>query len=99
MDSYYCLSYSWNNPHASSNMFNYYKKFADDYREEILYPVACNGRLLYVRPNLYDALRQLPEAPSLQVKRWYNFDGETEKLNDLHVAAAEGDASLVKKAH
>lgn len=96
MYSYYCLSYCWSNPHVKSNRFNHYENMADDYDDESVYPIACNGRLLYVRANLYDALQQLPAAPGLQLKRWYDFNGSFEKCTDLHVSAAEGDLALTK---
>lgn len=69
---------------------------AADYDDQSLYPIACNGRLLYVRANLYEALKQLPAAPGLQLKRWYNFNGSIEKCTDLHISAAEGDVALTK---
>ena len=94
--SYFCLSYCWSNPHAISNTFNYFEKYAEDYDDQNVYPIACNGRLLYVRANLYDALQQLPDAPGLQLKTWYSFDGERSRVTDLHAAAADGDVALVK---
>lgn len=51
---------------------------------------------MYVRANLYDALQQLPDAPGLQLKRWYTFNGDRQRVTDLQVAAAEGDVALVK---
>lgn len=80
-------------------MFNYHEKYAEDYDTQSLYPIACNGRLMYVRANLYDALQQLPDAPGLQLKRWYTFDGDSERMTDLQVAAADGDVALVKYDH
>lgn len=94
--SYYCLSYCWSNPHVKSNVFNQYDAVADEYDDQSVYPISCNGRLLYVRANLYDALQQLPAAPGLQLKRWYNFNGTFDKCTDLHISAAEGDLALTK---
>lgn len=54
---------------------------------------------MYVRANLYDALQQLPDAPGLQLKRWYTFEGERERVTDLQAAAADGDVALVKYVH
>lgn len=79
-----------------SNAFNVYKDAAEDYDDESLYPIACNGRLLYVRANLYDALKQLPAAPGLELKRSYNFNGTVTRCTDLHVNAAEGNLALIK---
>ncbi|KAK5949501.1 hypothetical protein OHC33_009494 [Knufia fluminis] len=94
--SYFCLSYCWDNPHAISNTFNHFEKYAEDYDSQNVYPIACNGRLIYVRANLYDALQQLPDAPGLQLKQWYTFNGQKERVTDLQVAAADGDLALVK---
>jgi len=80
-------------------VFNYYEKYAEDYDPQSLYPIACNGRLMYVRANLYDALQQLPDAPGLQLKQWYVFNGDSERMTDLQVAAADGDVALVKYDH
>lgn len=49
-----------------------------------------------MRANLYDALQQLPDAPGLQLKQWYTFNGQKERVTDLQVAAADGDLALVK---
>jgi len=90
--SFYSLSYTWGNPHAKSTMFNFYNDYADDYDDNSVYSVSCNGKLLYLRQNLYDALQQLPETPGLYVKHHFGNN----MLNDLQLAAAKGDVGLIK---
>lgn len=73
-------------------MFNFYNDYADDYDDNSVYSVSCNGKLLYLRQNLYDALQQLPETPGLYVKHHFGNN----MLNDLQLAAAKGDVGLIK---
>lgn len=88
------LSYTWGNPHAKSTSFNFYDEHADDYDSNSRYPVACNGRLLHLAPNLYDALQQLPENPGIYLRESF---GDA-LMNDLQSAAAQADADLVKRS-
>lgn len=90
---YTCLSYCWGNPHATGNFFDFNKRFADEYSQEVQYPIACDGKLIFVRANLYEALQQLPDSPGLELKT----EGDSERrCTLLHAAAQEGNMEAIK---
>lgn len=78
MPQYDCLSYTWGNPHARLSMIDFHAQNEKKYDPSILWPVICDGKLLYVRRNLYDALRHMPE------KRFSDMVAATseDQLND-----------------
>lgn len=62
--TYYALSYTWGNPRMV------YKAGRDDDAElrsaaDQCFPILCDGRILMVSRNLYDALKQLRESDEL----------------------------------
>ncbi|KAH8680700.1 heterokaryon incompatibility protein-domain-containing protein [Xylariales sp. PMI_506] len=92
---YYCLSYCWGNPHAKGRTIDYYGEFAEEYDNSKLHAVSCNGRLMHIRQNLYDALKQLPDDPHLLTKGGAKFGGENVYFTDLHLHAVGGDVPLI----
>lgn len=75
--------------------FDLYSNHADDYDEHCLFPLSCNGRRLFVRQNLYDALKTLPDIPSMQMRSHRRFKDGTSYFTDLHQGAADKDVFLV----
>lgn len=94
MCRYYALSYTWDNPHAMGTRFNFHERHAAEYDSDNLFPISCNGKLLLVRQNLYDALQTLPEFPHLFVKKG-GGSGKSMK-DDLQIAAARKDLTALR---
>ncbi|KAF2137710.1 uncharacterized protein K452DRAFT_301685 [Aplosporella prunicola CBS 121167] len=58
---YHCLSYTWGNPHADGNFYQTnFEARAKGYQAKE-WPIVCDGQLLLVHKNLYDALNQMPK--------------------------------------
>lgn len=55
---YIALSWSWNNPFGKQR-----DSFEDAYSSKHLWPIAVNGRLVFIRRNLYEALERLSDLP------------------------------------
>ena len=83
---YNCLSYTWGNPFPDSD---FCRDSFEKHHSERQLPIACNGKTLYVRQNLYDALRQVP-------RNTFPFEREHgSKTTVLHRNAAAGVEALV----
>ena len=85
---YNCLSYTWGNP-FSDRSNSPTEDFA--YDNNTKWPISCDGKLLYISQNLYDALRQLPRWQIAEVE---DIDGKFWRT-PLHDAALEGDVDRV----
>lgn len=75
---YCCLSYTWGNPHADGPEFDHYETARSEY--EKVCPIFCNGKLLHVGKNLYDALVELPLDQSAERSQ----DGDDSSQGLLH---------------
>lgn len=75
MPEYDCLSYTWGNPQPRSPFRGSEVDYESRYNANVTWPVLCNGQLLRVRRNLFDALCQIP---------W-----KTRVFNDMYDKAAK----------
>ncbi|KAH7061726.1 hypothetical protein BKA63DRAFT_528060 [Paraphoma chrysanthemicola] len=93
---YHCLSYTWGNPYPNCVGFqDEFDRVAPEYGHAQQFPVLCNGKILHIGKNLYDAMEQLPTDCWYQRVR-YKYDmlnGGTE----LHVAAKHGNCPLIQQ--
>lgn len=87
---YYCLSYTWGNPHAQGTVFGFTDEIAEEYGPQTLWPIAVNDSLLLIRTNLMDALRSLPAEP------WNWITGPGGKT-PLHRLAERGQALMLSR--
>jgi hypothetical protein len=55
---YVALSWSWNNPFGKQR-----HSLEDAYSSKHLWPIAVNGRLVFTRRNLYEALERMSDLP------------------------------------
>ena len=92
---YHCLSYTWGNPHANGVPFrNDFEAVAPEYGVTKLINIRCNGRILKIRQNLYDALCEIPTDG--WIFRILNRPDLNTKRIQLHDKAAEGSPVLVR---
>ena len=86
---YSCLSYTWGNP------FPDHASVRDDFQERdysTQWPIACNGKAMFVNQNLYDALKEMPRNP-------VQFEREPGTYKTvLHRNAGKGNEGLVFSA-
>lgn len=62
---YYAFSYTWGNPHAEGRETHAFTKdyhaLHPEYALDAKKPILCDGKLLYINRNLYDAFSDVPK--------------------------------------
>lgn len=87
---YNCLSYSWGDPYPAGSKLPTEQSPHDDTNK---WPIECDGKLLWVTQNLYDALQQIPQwrrIPDVE----HAMDPNLSRT-PLHKAAKMGDVDMI----
>ncbi|KAH7305498.1 ankyrin repeat-containing domain protein [Stachybotrys elegans] len=88
---YEALSYTWESP-LSEMQKRATDTWTDEYGPLSKWPINMNHRLLFVRKNLFDALRHLQSMQNVDRK-----DPRDYNKTELHKAAENGDEDQVRK--
>ncbi|KFY27601.1 hypothetical protein V493_03402 [Pseudogymnoascus sp. VKM F-4281 (FW-2241)] len=87
---YYAFSYTWGNPHAEGRETHAFTKdyhaLQPEYGLDGKKPILCNGKLLYINRNLYDAFGDVPK------EAWRKFINRKNKngFTKLHIYTLAG---------
>lgn len=87
---YYAFSYTWGNPHAEGRETHAFTKNYHDLQPEYALdakkPILCNGKLLHINRNLYDAFGDVPKDAWTKFINRKNANGFTR----LHIYTIAG---------
>src|SRR5690349_6041959 len=94
---YYAFSYTWGNPHAEGRESHAFTKnyhaLHSEYAPDSKKPIICNGKLLHINRNLYDAFGDVPKEAWMKFINRKNKNGRTR----LHIYTMAGLPSAEEK--
>jgi ankyrin repeat protein len=95
---YYTFSYTWGNPHAEAREGHAFTKNFEalnpEYSVKGRKPILCDGKLLYINRNLYDAFCDVPKDAR---RRFINRKNEPRGWSRLHVCVIAGKHEQVRQ--
>ncbi|KFY16928.1 hypothetical protein V492_01007, partial [Pseudogymnoascus sp. VKM F-4246] len=94
---YYAFSYTWGNPHAEGRKTHAFTKdyhaLQPEYAQDAKKPILCNGKLLHINRNLYDAFTDVPKDAWTKFINKKNARGFTR----LHIYTLAGIPGSIEK--
>ena len=95
---YHAFSYTWGNPHAEAKENHAFTKNFEALNPEYTFegrrPILCDGKLLYINRNLYDAFCDVPKHAW---RKFINQKKEPEGWSRLHVSVIAGEHEQVRQ--